>query len=104
MSQGTILDEIICWKQEVIPRDKHVEPLEIVQAEMARALPPRDLPMALRAPGVSLIAEVKRASPSKGLLRPDLDPAALARAYEANGAAAVSVLTDAHFFTSPYGR
>ncbi len=59
---------------------------------------PRDFLAALRAPGVSLIAEVKRASPSAGDLRPDLDPAGQAGIYESNGAAAISVLTDQRFF------
>jgi indole-3-glycerol phosphate synthase len=98
MTQETILDEIIRWKRDEVARQKRVRPLEAVQAEMALAPSPRDLVAALRAPGVSLIAEIKRASPSRGLLRPNLDPAALARAYETNGAAAISVLTDAHFF------
>ena len=65
---------------------------------MVLAPPPRDLAAAVRAPGVSLIAEIKRASPSRGLLCPDLDPEVLARTYEAFGASAISVLTDEHFF------
>ncbi|HZR44670.1 MAG TPA: indole-3-glycerol phosphate synthase TrpC, partial [Ktedonobacteraceae bacterium] len=60
---------------------------------------PRDLLEALkRGSKVHLIAEVKRASPSKGMLAPDLDPVELARTYEANGASAISVLTEPHFF------
>src|SRR5207253_2538150 len=72
---------------------------------LAAAQPmPRDLLIALRSEGqgsiaqVRLIGEVKRASPSKGMLAPHLDPVQLARTYEANGASAISVLTEPHFF------
>jgi indole-3-glycerol phosphate synthase len=98
VAAGTILDEIVRWKRGEIARAEAVVSLDSVKAAAESAPPPRDLPAALRAPGVSLIAEVKRASPSKGSLRPDLDPVALSREYEAGGAAAVSVLTDGHFF------
>jgi indole-3-glycerol phosphate synthase len=94
----TILDEIIRWKRDEIARHKRASPVTAVQAEVALAPLPQDFAAALRAPGVSLIAEVKRASPSKGLLRGDLDAAALACEYEANGALAISVLTDERFF------
>ncbi len=60
--------------------------------------PPRDFAAALSVPGLSCIAEVKRRSPSKGVLDPDLDPAMAAKEYVAGGAAALSVLTDHEFF------
>jgi len=94
----TILEEIIAWKRDEIVRHKRARPAEVVRARAALAPPPRDFAAALRSPGVSLIAEVKRASPSKGLLCHDFDAVALARTYEDNGAAAISVLTDQHFF------
>ncbi len=98
MTSKTILDEIIHWKRGEIASLKRARSEQAMRAEAATAPPPRDFAAALRAPGVRLIAEIKRASPSKGVLRPDLDAVALAREYEANGAAAISVLTDEHFF------
>jgi indole-3-glycerol phosphate synthase len=100
-----ILDEILEWKRTEITQARQAQPLAALQARAAAASPPRPLAAALRpapstgpGPSVRLIAEIKRASPSRGPLRPDLDPAALAAAYEANGAAAVSVLTDRRYF------
>jgi indole-3-glycerol phosphate synthase len=104
MSPKTILDDIVHRKRDEIARLKQVRPMDTVRAEAALAPAPRGFASALRAPVVSdahsvrLIAEVKRASPSKGLLRQDLDAVALSREYEASGAAAISVLTDEHFF------
>jgi indole-3-glycerol phosphate synthase len=96
----TILDQIVDHKRSnELPRRMRELPLETLQARVASAPPPQDFTAALRsAPGVVLIAEVKRASPSKGLLRPDFDPIQLAATYAANGASAVSVLTDETFF------
>ncbi len=98
MKEETILDVIMRHKREKVARRKRKRPISVVRAEADRAPPPRDLVAALGRPGVSLIAEVKRASPSKGPLRPDLDAAALAQVYERGGAAAISVLTDQRFF------
>ena len=98
MNQKTILDEIITWKRDEVTQLKLACPRECIQAEATLAPPPRDFVAALRTPGVSLIAEAKKASPSKGLIRDDFDAVALAREYEAHGAAAISVLTDEHFF------
>jgi indole-3-glycerol phosphate synthase len=96
----TILDQIVDYKRkEELPHRMRDLPLEAMQACSALAPPPRDFVAALRsAPGVALIAEIKRASPSKGLLCPDFDPVGLATAFAANGAAALSVLTDQPFF------
>jgi indole-3-glycerol phosphate synthase len=81
-----------------VQRSQVALPLQAVQAAAAQADAPREFAAALRRPGVSLIAEIKRASPSKGPLCPDLDPVALAGEYERGGASAISVLTDEHFF------
>ena len=67
-------------------------------ARAKRCPPARDFALALSRPGLSVIGEIKRRSPSKGDLAPDLDPARLSRAYAAGGAAAISVLTDKDFF------
>ena len=98
MKTGTILDQIVEWKQGEVAAHRLAEPVAVLQHKASMAPPPRDMVAALARPGVSLIAEVKRASPSKGVLCADLDPPALASAYEAGGAAAISVLTDEHFF------
>lgn len=98
MAPSGILERIVSWKREEVANRKKSCPPEVVQAEATAAPPPRDFAAALRAPGISLIAEIKRASPSKGVLCPHLDAPALARRYEAYGAAAISVLTDEHFF------
>jgi indole-3-glycerol phosphate synthase/phosphoribosylanthranilate isomerase len=96
----TILDEIFAHKREEVAGQKQVRPLAVVQAEAERAAPPRDLVAALRGSPArpALIAEIKRASPSRGLLVPHFDPLHLARVYQQNDAAAISVLTDRRFF------
>jgi indole-3-glycerol phosphate synthase len=96
----TILDDIIKYKRtEELPRQMELREPAIVQAEAALASKPNDFVAALRASNrVALIAEAKKASPSKGLLRPHFDPVELATTYANNGAAAISVLTDARYF------
>ena len=94
---ATILDSIVAVKQEEIARRKAETPQAELERRIASLPAPLNLSGALWGDEVRLIAEVKKASPSKGLLRADFDPEALARSYEANGAAAVSVLTDRHF-------
>ena len=93
-----ILDRIVADKAQELEASKRVRPLAELERLAAEQPPARDLASALRGDGVKLIAEVKRASPSRGLIRPDLDPVALARTYAENGAAAISVLTEARHF------
>jgi indole-3-glycerol phosphate synthase len=95
----TILDDIRVHKERELAERAAKRPLtELVDAcESARA--PRGFGDALRRPGLQLIAEVKRRSPAKGDLAPDADAPKLAQTYLTGGAAAVSVLTDEHFFS-----
>lgn len=98
MTTGTYLDRILPRTREDLEARKAVLPLTELQARLADALPPKDFVGALAEDRLHLVAEVKRASPSRGDLAPDLDPRKLARTYVDNGASALSVLTDAPFF------
>jgi indole-3-glycerol phosphate synthase len=94
-----ILDEIVETKRREVARRKETIPLCALEAMIAGRPPVRDFKAALGAEaGCAIIAEVKRRSPSRGLLRADFDPVRIAREYESCGAAAVSVLTDETFF------
>jgi indole-3-glycerol phosphate synthase len=93
-----ILDKIVAHKRKELEARRQVVPLADLKARGADLPPSLDFAAALRSEGVSLVAEVKRASPSKGLLCPNFDPVQLATTYAANGAAAISVLTDEKFF------
>ena len=100
-SQDNILQRIAAHARERVRllREQGAE-AEIVERARAAACDAGALPFeeALRAPGMSFICECKKASPSKGLIAPDFDPVAIAREYEAAGAAAISCLTEPRWF------
>jgi indole-3-glycerol phosphate synthase len=95
---ATVLEEIVAGVREDLATREHATPRDVVERRAADAPPPLDAEAALRRPGLSLIAEVKRRSPSKGALAAIADPAALAADYEAGGATAISVLTEQRRF------
>ena len=96
---ATILDKIVTTKRDEIERAKAAVPLADLQAKLDDAPPVRDFFAPLAAGGpIKLIAEVKKASPSKGVIRADFDSVAIAKVYEAHGATCLSVLTDEQYF------
>ena len=95
----SILDEIVQSKLREVAALKVRLPIEELEAQASEAPPVRDFRAAIAGPGpIQLIAEVKKASPSAQVIRADFDPIAIARAYQAHGAACLSVLTDAPYF------
>lgn len=95
----TILEKIVAAKRIEIQQAKEQCPLEQLREQLADAPAPRPFFEALAKPGpIRLIAEVKKASPSAGLIRADFDPVAIAKIYETHGASCLSVLTDEQFF------
>ncbi len=97
-----ILNKILATKREEIAAAKRIEPLEVVRAAAEWAPPARDFVAALRvkieANHAAVIAEIKKASPSKGVIRADFQPAEIAASYAHGGAACLSVLTDREYF------
>jgi indole-3-glycerol phosphate synthase len=98
MSSATVLDSIIEGVREDVAAREAIVPLAEVKAAAEAAPAPLNVLAALRAPGIAVIAEVKRASPSRGELASIADPAELARAYESGGARVISVLTEERRF------
>jgi len=95
----TILDQIVATKRQEIERAKSVLPLAELRAGLVDAPPVRDFFGPLAAGGsIKLIAEIKKASPSKGVIRAGFDPVLIARTYAAHGASCLSVLTDEQYF------
>lgn len=95
---GTILDRILEARRASIAHRQRVLPEAVLRMAVKKAAPVRDFAAALSCPGVNIIAELKKASPSRGLLREDFRPIEIAQAYERAGAAALSVLTEEEFF------
>ena len=97
--KGEVLDQIMAWKREEVPKQMELVPISQVKAFAMLAPDPLDFAGALtKQRGASLIAEVKRASPSKGLIAKEWDPELIGETYARNGAAAISCLTDKRFF------
>ena len=97
-----ILNKIIATKRQEVVAALAIKPQSVVEAEAAAQTAPRDFVGAIRnkiaAGKPAVIAEIKKASPSKGVIRPDFQPADIARSYEQHGAACLSVLTDRDYF------
>jgi len=101
---NNILEEIVWQKEVEVAQMREKLPLQQIQKKLPTAPPTRNFLTALRQGKTkpALIAEVKKASPSKGVLRPDFDPVAIAQAYQAGGASCISVLTDNKFFQGSF--
>ncbi len=95
----TVLDTIVASKRKEVDSARASVPESERERQLTGAPPIRDFRAALeRRPGIQVIAEIKKASPSAGLLRADFEPVEIARIYQQHGAACLSVLTDAPFF------
>lgn len=96
---ATVLDKIVATKRSEIDAARSERPSSVLQAQLSTAPPVRSFFDALAADGpIKLIAEVKKASPSKGVIRADFHPVEIAKSYAANGATCISVLTDESYF------
>jgi len=93
-----MLDRIVTQKREEVEQRKKAVAIACLQERIARQKPSPDFALALKGDHIRLIAEVKRASPSRGMLKPNFDPVGLAQTYAEGGAAAISVLTESNYF------
>jgi indole-3-glycerol phosphate synthase len=98
VKSGTVLDRIIAGRRVAIAHRKKSVPETVLRYGVKQAQPVRDFAAALSKDSLNVIAELKKASPSRGLIRAEFDPIALAKEFEAAGAAALSVLTEEDFF------
>jgi len=98
VKSGTVLDRIIAGRRVAIAHRKKSVPETVLRYGVKQAQPVRDFAAALSRDSLNVIAELKKASPSRGLIRAEFDPVALAKGFEAAGAAALSVLTEEEFF------
>ena len=98
--KGNFLDEIISYKKKEIIEAKKKCSIDTLKRRISSSPSVRNIESALTSPSppIKIIAEVKKASPSKGIIREDFDPVEIAKTYEANGASAISVLTEEKFF------
>ena len=105
---GDILQRILAVKAEEIARSRKARPPDALRKAALSASPPRDFVGAIRgkvaAGRAAVIAEIKKASPSRGVLREAFDPAAIAASYQGHGAACLSILTDEQFFQGTLGH
>ena len=101
---GTILDRIVEARRAAMEKRRRLHPLPVLKMAVEKAAPARNLAAALARPGLHVIAELKKASPSRGVLRSNFDAVALAAALAAAGAAALSVLTEEEFFQGSLGN
>src|SRR5215470_17649272 len=97
-STGTVLDRILEARRAEVEHRKKVLPLTALKYGVKAADPPRDFVSVLGGPGLNVVAELKPASPSRGVIRDPFDAASLARSLAGSGAAALSVLTEGQFF------
>src|SRR3974390_125671 len=95
---GTVLDRIIDARRVAMAHRKKTVPETALRYGVKHGKPVRDFAAALTRDSLNIIAELKKASPSAGLIRADFDPVGLAKTFEASGAAALSVLTEEEFF------